>query len=260
METYERLFELPKMQYFEGSPVILRAGALLRCIEDSALLIQLKFSSVSEKIIKAVIISIEQFDVMGTKIRDLSFQYLDLSCKKYDSFGEQTAIEPLSAALRKFSVRLLTVVYQDDTVWQNNDNIEFIPLPEEEKIDLPECLLSQFRRCVKDTSRVLNYWVQETGALWMCGCGEWSMLKDDVCHNCSLSRTVQEKYHDLALLEEVLKNQREKEEQRAEETRRWREKQKRKKQEEILKILRCVIFILISILLLDIAFILFFRR
>lgn len=260
METYERLFELPKMQYFEGSPVILRAGALLRCVEDFALLIQLKFSSVSEKIIKAVIISIEQFDVMGTKIRDLTFQYLDLSCKKYDSFGEQTAIEPLSAALRKFSVRLLTVVYQDDTVWQNNDNIEFIPLPEEEKIDLPECLLTQFRRCVKDSSRALNYWVQERNPFWMCGCGEWNLLEDDVCHNCGLSRTVQEKYHDLALLEEVLKNQREKEEQRAEETRRWREKQKRKKQEEILKVLRCVIFILISILLLDIAFILFFRR
>lgn len=253
METYERLFELPKMQYFEGSPVILRAGALLRCVEDSALLIQLKFSSVSEKIIKAVIISIEQFDVMGTKIRDLTFQYLDLSCKKYDSFGEQTAIEPLSAALRKFSVHLLTGVYQDDTVWQNNDNIEFIPLPEEEKIDLPECLLTQFRRCVKDSSRALNYWVQERNPFWMCGCGEWNLLEDDVCHNCGLSRTVQEKYYDSALLEESLKRWQEKEEQRAKKTRRLKKKRKRK----ILFRILFILFILFILLLCGIVFVIY---
>ena len=252
METYERLFELPKVQYFEGSPVILRAGALLRCVEDFTLLIQLKFSSVSEKIIKAVIISIEQFDVMGAKTRELTFQYLDLSCKKYDSFGEQTAIESLSATLRKFSVHLLAVVYQDDTVWQNNDNIEFIPLPQEEKIDLPECLLTQFRRCVKDSSRILNYWAQETNTFWMCGCGEWNLLEDDVCHNCGFSRTVQEKYYDSALLEEALKKRREKEEQHAKETRRLKKKQKRKKK----IILFFVLFILLS-LLYEVVFIIY---
>ena len=57
-ERFERLFNLPNNLYLEGSPIIISAGSLLKDTTTGSIVAQIKFHSVSKKVIKAGTISV----------------------------------------------------------------------------------------------------------------------------------------------------------------------------------------------------------
>ena len=53
-ERFSRIFSLAENLYSEGSPIIIKAGALLKDNETNMLIAQLKMQSISDKMIKLV--------------------------------------------------------------------------------------------------------------------------------------------------------------------------------------------------------------
>ena len=62
MERYSILWRMPENLYTQDSPVIVRAGALLKDNETGCILIQLKFENISDNTIKAIRLTFRTFD------------------------------------------------------------------------------------------------------------------------------------------------------------------------------------------------------
>ena len=123
-ERYSKIFTLPQNLYIEASPVIVRAGALLKDNTTNRLIAQLKFSNIQNKNIKLVKVEIECLDGLGRSLEDVvTYEYLDLNVARSGEFGAKTPVAIKNAATRSFTVRVIEVGFSDNTVWTNTDGV-----------------------------------------------------------------------------------------------------------------------------------------
>lgn len=114
---FERLYQLPENQYIKDSPIILAAGALLKDTETGSIIAQLKFQSVSVKLIKAVKVSLVAYDISGAEIQGVSdYQYLELNVINGQEFGGNKAIVLPNSVTRSLAVTSTIVVFDDGTM------------------------------------------------------------------------------------------------------------------------------------------------
>lgn len=71
-ERFERLYQLPANLYSENAPVIVVAGALLKDSVSDSIIVQIKYKSVSDMLIKALKIDVKAFDVSGQQLQGVS--------------------------------------------------------------------------------------------------------------------------------------------------------------------------------------------
>ena len=126
---YEKMYELDKKQYFTGSPLILEAGQLLRDNQTMSLLVQLKFSSVAEQTIRAIIIRVIGYDALNQQLGSKEFQYLDLDVKKSATCCDRTPIPLKNNTVRRIEVLVERVVFADFTQWMNTEKTAFGYMP-----------------------------------------------------------------------------------------------------------------------------------
>lgn len=92
-ERYSNVFTLPQNLYAVGSPVVIAAGTLLKDNQTGKIVAQLKFRSISNKIIKAVKVKLDMFDTAGNPIGEpVVYDYLDLSASRDTEFGQKTPV------------------------------------------------------------------------------------------------------------------------------------------------------------------------
>lgn len=104
------------MLYTEGSPVIIEAGALQKDNVNGNIIAQLKFKSISAKVIKALTVKIVALDVSGNPIgEEIKHQYLDLTVQRNECFGPKEAIILSDNTTRAFSVFVTKIVFDDNT-------------------------------------------------------------------------------------------------------------------------------------------------
>lgn len=208
--TFSRLYELPKNQYINGCPVIVCAGALLK-MEDAGLLIaQLKLEALTDKKISALIVSLTLFDVLGQEKGTKEFQYLDLNINRHQNFGEQTPIIIEQSEIRRFSVAVKNVVFEDNSVWTNDEAVIGHTLPETLPLELSQEYKEQYKRELNFTSEVWK--LQEFDQLWQCGCGCWNHHSEQVCHECKRSFEIQKNLSSEENLKPLLQKYKEKQE------------------------------------------------
>lgn len=226
MERYTSLYRLPENQYTAGSPVLLEAGALLKDSRTGAVLVQLKMRSVSAKLIRAVMVAVDAFDVSGAPLEGVAgYQYLDLSVPRDEPFGQHQAIVLPDANTRRASVRCTRVVFADGTSWEADPSAVWSPLPERTTLEeaLSQELAEQYRR---DTAACAQMLPQRCGSLWSCACGALNSAEEKVCHRCGLSLDAQLAALDETVLREHLAAYKEAEAKKAEELcRREKERQ-----------------------------------
>lgn len=226
MERYTSLYRLPENQYTAGSPVLLEAGALLKDSRTGAVLVQLKIRSVSAKLIRAVMVAVDAFDVSGAPLEGVpEYQYLDLSVPRDEPFGQHQAIVLPDANTRRASVRCTRVVFADGTSWEADPSTVWSPLPERTALEeaLSPELAEQYRR---DTAACAQMLPQRCGSLWSCACGALNSAEEKVCHRCGLSLDAQLAALDETALREHLAAYKEAEAKKAEELcRREKERQ-----------------------------------
>lgn len=191
MERYTSLYRLPENQYTAGSPVLLEAGALLKDSRTGAVLVQLKIRSVSAKLIRAVMVVVDAFDVSGAPLEGVAeYQYLDLSVPRDEPFGQHQAIVLPDANTRRASVRCTRVVFADGTSWEADPSAVWSPLPEPEALEkaLPAELVRQYGR---DTAACAAFQCTKIGDLWRCTCGALNASGETACHACGLTLDAQ---------------------------------------------------------------------
>lgn len=181
-ERFSRLFTLPENQYAEGAPVLIAAGALLKDNETGKLLAQLKFKSIVNAEISAVIVGIKAFDVSGLERPGVEeYQYLDLHVQRDQEFGQKHAILLPDAVTRSYSCQIKKVIFQNGSLWEAEGK-EYVALKSAPllKVQLGK-LADQY---VRDTSFRSNYVVTDDRDLWICSCGAINRQDESSCHDC----------------------------------------------------------------------------
>ena len=88
-ERYSKLFFLSENLYYEGAPVIIKAGALLKDNNTGNLIAQLKISNITDKIIKLLKVQISCFDFTVGKFEWKSCAVGQVGSKCFARFFEE---------------------------------------------------------------------------------------------------------------------------------------------------------------------------
>lgn len=182
MARYEKVFTLTPMLYTENSPVIIEAGALQKDNVNGNVIAQLKFKSISAKVIKALTVKIVLLDVSGNPIgEEIEHQYLDLSVQRNENFGSKEAVLLSDNTTRAFSVFVTKIVFDDNTsiVLENS---EWSELPQQNSIDLDTTEIDYFYKkfSVKNPKQTFRY-----KDLWLCSCGTINHDSEEKCCCCN---------------------------------------------------------------------------
>lgn len=184
-ERYTRLFALPSNLYTEGAPLLVAAGALLKDTVTGKVLAQLKFTSLSDKTVKAVKVRVTPFDTVGRPLGEaVSFIYLDLAVTRDNDFGQKTPIPLAESAARSFAVTVEEVAFVDNSLWSLPAGAVWEPLPAPQTVDT----VLQDRELAKQYA--LKYgqnhtlWPQRIKDLWRCSCGALNHTNEEICHRC----------------------------------------------------------------------------
>lgn len=179
-ERYSYLYTLPQNLYTVGSPVVISAGTLLKDNQNGRIIAQLKFRSISNKVIKAVKVKLNLFDTAGNPIGEsVVYDYLDLSVSRNVEFGQKTPVPVSDSKARSYNVAVTEVVFADRYLWTATDG-RWEPLSNPQRLMLDEELLKQYRIKYGIESK---YVAKEEKDLWHCTCGELNR-RGEMCNNC----------------------------------------------------------------------------
>lgn len=196
-ERFERLFSFPNGLFAHSAPVVVSAGALLKDQQSGAILVQIKFQSISPKIIKAVKVSLSAADVTGKQFTGVEdYQYLDMKIACGSEFGGDKAIIMPNYNTRAFSISTLTVVFVDDTFWECVGNSLFA-LPERIALS-SKCSADIIEQYKLATTTQALYEPHEYGEVWLCTCG--CINSDTVCTRCRTAKTSEFGAYDIHTL------------------------------------------------------------
>ena len=228
-ERFKQLYQIEPNLYVDNAPVIIEKGSLLLDSQTHTVLAQIKFHSLSEKIIKALKIRIKTYYTSGEVCPEsVVYEYLDMKIQYGGQFGSNKAILLKDLSIRSFSIDSYSVVYEDKTVEEVKG--AFKPLPvskelQEEWINLE--LQKQYRIETTEEAKYIPIHYQN---LWRCTCGEWN-LRD----TCSVCQSEKEKIFgklNVQNLTEAMDDRLKKEAEEREEERK-RAEAEAKRQEEI---------------------------
>ena len=183
-ERFKRIFTLPPRLYIPGSPIVIAAGALLVDNINNCLIAQLKFKSISNKLIKTVKVEISCFDSVKRPLDSVSYEYLDFNARRTQEFGSDRAIVLKNLATRSYKVKVLEVCFTDNTIWHEDG--DWCSLPNQARI---ANTFSKFEKSMYESKFGLNadYLVSESSDLWFCTCGEINHECESNCHKCRAS-------------------------------------------------------------------------
>ena len=185
-ERYTRLFSLQENLYQVDSPVIIRAGALLKDNINGNVLAQLKFENITSKAIKALTVSVKPLDIKKDPLGEsVTFQYLDLNQGRGTQFGAKVPVNLPDAGTRYFEAGVTEVVFEDLSVWHGSvDSWE--PLEEPVKLsgEWDSELQKQF---LLDFNHQAVYECRAAKDLWYCTCGAINHRQEEKCCSCGLT-------------------------------------------------------------------------
>lgn len=230
-ERYKKLYALTENLYAEGSPVIISAGALLLDTKTKEVLAQLKFKSISKKIIVALKAEITPYDDAGRVLGEpLVYKYLDLNAEIATEFGSKTPVALPDATARKISVKVIEVIFKDAS-YCNSFGSEWNMLlaPRNLADALGADMAKEFElkygsKCIFEACRHYD--------LWYCTCGAVNKTEDNVCHVCRSKLSVLENV-DLDALRDRCEKRLEAEKQKHEKKRLEAEEAQRKETERL---------------------------
>lgn len=186
-ERYQTLSREQVNLYAKGSPVIIAAMALLKDRIKGRIIGQIKFQNISPMPIKALVINVKAFDVMGKELEGISeFQYIDLHVNRDEYFGQNIPIVMPNPKTRIFSVEIVSVL-RGFGVIDNLNGATWEKLPNQVLLrdKYPDDEINkQFSIEFGPTAEYESY---DTPEIWFCMCGKYNSQKEEVCHVCGLN-------------------------------------------------------------------------
>ena len=117
-ERFVRLFTAESNLHVDGSPVIIKAGALLKDTVTAKIIAQLKFLNLSGKTISYLRVYICPLDAMNHRMCEaIPYEYLDISIPPCKEFGSKQPLFMPNASTRAFEIFGCDVRFKDGTSW-----------------------------------------------------------------------------------------------------------------------------------------------
>lgn len=208
-ERYSRIFSLSENLYTEGSPVIIKAGALLKDNDTSWLIAQLKLQNISNKAIKLVKVEINCFDSVGRATGEsVLYEYLDLHAARGTDFGTQNPIKISNSSTRSYTVRIVEVGFTDNDVWNGADKT-FESMRQQGSINVKiadEDMLKVYQKTFGNNA-IYDFCTHKD--LWLCTCGETNHSNETRCYKCNAEFERLNNLDWSALENEAIKNKEE---------------------------------------------------
>ncbi len=182
-ERYSRIRNIQAPLYGIGYPVMVEAGALLKDNKTNDTVLQLQFRNISDKVVKAVSVSIQGYDMFEAVAgEEVPHEYVDLGAKRDDLFGDRQAIILKEPAIKRVGIKLLWVYFADDSTWKPEDE-ELSPIGQTEKLTgyFDEKQLEQYRADTGAEGDLKPFIVKD---LWYCSCGAINHAEEERCHKC----------------------------------------------------------------------------
>lgn len=234
-ERFKQLYQIEPNLYVDNAPVIIEKGSLLLDSQTHTVLAQIKFHSLSEKIIKALKIRIKTYYTSGEVCPEsVVYEYLDMKIQYGGRFGSNKAILLKDLSIRSFSIDSYSVVYEDKTVEEVKGT--FKPLPVAKELQEEWINLELQKQYCMETTEEAKYIPIHYQNLWRCTCGEWN-LRD----TCSVCQSEKEKIFGklnvqnltVAMEDRLKKEEEEREEQRKREEEEAQRQEAIRQEEEI---------------------------
>ena len=203
-DRYTRVFGFANRIYCENCPLVICAGAILFDKISNRVLAQVKYESISEKVISYVRVRIIEKDTAGRVICEkTSKAYMDLDLKRGEVFGSNAPIV-LNPETRAFDVLFEEVVFSDQTVWVPKSNsYKVIPKQRElSRIFSDEEIVKQYKI---ETGSSGDYVISAFEDLWICSCGALNHSYESLCAKCKANANVLSNYLNEDLLVEGTK-------------------------------------------------------
>lgn len=246
-DRFERLYEISGNLYVSQAPIIITGGVLLKDTVSDSVIIQLKFQSISEKVIKALKINITALDVTNQILPDsIEYQYLDLNIRTGQEFGSSKAIVVPSIVTRSFNIDKVTVIFEGNEQWESESEL---------------CIISKMQSLestLKNKEMIKQYQLTtnkkaickpiETMGIWQCSCSTWN--NKETCSLCGLKKERVFSAYDLNVLKETMTIRIAKEEEEARKAREIQEAEdkKRRKRNKILLVIFSIACLILGII------------
>ena len=187
-ERFDKIFSLTDNLYTQGSPIVIRASALLKDKESSWLIAQLKLCNISNRTVKSVRVELNLLDSVGREIgAPITFDYLDLCATRGADFGTQTPIKIDTPTARSYTVKVIEVGFTDNTVWNNDGKVwGRFSAPRSIESVLNNDIAVRGYKAIFGTNA--NKELCEHFDLWICACGEINHSDEERCYRCNASR------------------------------------------------------------------------
>lgn len=240
MERYEILKRTYREEYLKDCPLLLINSGLTYDREKNEVLAQFKFQNLGHKIIKAVYVKIFCSGPGNEPLENAAqFIYLDLSVQSLAIFGGDIPISLPNNRTRNVLLTCTKVVFVDETVWCNEENKNYNPLPPKQPLQrcLSEELYEELLNELSEERVVCQdvYFPCELENIRFCPCGTYYLKEDTVCPCCQKEY---EWWIEIILKEKLEKNleiRREKEQKAQEEQQRIKAEKAAERKERIKK-------------------------
>ncbi len=166
--------------------------------------LQIKFKNIDSKNIKSIFLDIDCYDDSKDFLCTLNnVAYVGLDIKKRQTFGDKQAINTNKNIVGNISIKVLKVVFTDESVWRNESckYLEEMPTPVDAKKYFGELYNQYVRECEKLHIN-FRYVYTVYNDFWQCSCGKPNDKDREVCFNCDREKEVLEKVSNIYYLKE----------------------------------------------------------
>lgn len=166
--------------------------------------LQIKFKNIDSKNIKSIFLDIDCYDDSKDFLCTLNnVAYVGLDIKKRQTFGDKQAINTNKNIVGNISIKVLKVVFTDESVWRNESckYLEEMPTPVDAKKYFGELYNQYVRECEKLHIN-FRYVYTVYNDFWQCSCGKPNDKDREVCFNCDREKEVIEKVSNIYYLKE----------------------------------------------------------
>ena len=237
MSKYEILERFNGYQYTEGCPVFITGGNLLKDNETKDIYVQLKFKSLSEKVIRAVSIRVDCMDI-DDEVREgiKKYSYLDMKLKLGEFFGNDSLVPCPDNGTRNCTIKIISVNFEDGSRWTRTDDAADYEFGTQQRTENWEHskMLNTLKGVLR--SNGVNTDVRYVPAMydkhWICTCGCINSNSDSSCICGAVREKVFSAFDIQELKEKYDYEMKEERRKRAEDQRRKDEEEAKRKAEE----------------------------
>ncbi|MBQ8295374.1 MAG: leucine-rich repeat protein [Clostridia bacterium] len=184
LDLYKIVFHHQPNLYQEGSPVVVRAGALVLNTESNGVHIQLKFENVTNRIITMLKVKSVYQDTVGRALGETEYQYLDLRVGANEEFGGNVPQAVADSSVRKFTAYVTEVCFLDGSIWRSEDSV-WEKLPDQASLETKMKTFEATEQFKKLHGRNAKYFPLHWKDIWLCACGNVNKEGHTICKKCN---------------------------------------------------------------------------